>query len=231
MASPAIKIDVYLEVGGKRTFAGALDWHGWCRSGHDQESALQALLEYGPRYSRVLKTARLGFKAPKDVSAFVVREQLKGNATTDFGAPGLAPASDAEPVNPAELQRLKKILKACWEALDDAIETANGKALRTGPRGGGRQLDGVLQHVLDSNTGYLNQVGWKFQRDTADDLSHQLMLNRQAMIDALAASARGEIPAKGPRGGIRWSPRYFVRRVAWHILDHAWEIQDRVSLD
>jgi hypothetical protein len=24
-----------------------------------------------------------------------------------------------------------------------------------------------------------------------------------------------------------WSPRYFVRRSAWHALDHAWEIEDR----
>jgi hypothetical protein len=42
------------------------------------------------------------------------------------------------------------------------------------------------------------------------------------------ASARGEIPAKGPRGGLRWTARYFVRRLSWHILDHAWEIEDRM---
>jgi hypothetical protein len=48
------------------------------------------------------------------------------------------------------------------------------------------------------------------------------------MLDALEASARGEIPARGPRGGRRWSPRYFVRRATWHILDHVWEIEDRM---
>lgn len=222
------KIEVYLEAGQKRTFAGSLAWPGWCRSGRDEDSALQALFEYGPRYARVLKAVRLDFQAPTDVSMFVVRERLKGNATTDFGAPGLAPSSDADPVEAAELQRFEKILEACWKALEEAIESAAGKSLRTGPRGGGRQLDGILQHVLDSNTGYLNQVGWKFQRDTADDLGHQLELNQRAVLDALAASARGEIPAKGPRGGRRWSPRYFVRRIAWHVLDHVWEIEDRV---
>jgi hypothetical protein len=30
-----------------------------------------------------------------------------------------------------------------------------------------------------------------------------------------------------PRGGTYRLPRYFVRRVAWHVLDHAWEIEDR----
>ena len=89
-------------------------------------------------------------------------------------------------------------------------------------------MEGVLQHVLDSNTGYLNQVGWKFQRDTTDDLANQLEQNYQAILNALASAARGEIPARGPRGGVRWSPRYFVRHLAWHVLDHVWEIEDRV---
>ena len=34
-------------------------------------------------------------------------------------------------------------------------------------------------------------------------------------------------PPPGPRGGKRWLPRYFVRRVGWHVLDHALEIEDR----
>lgn len=41
-------IDVFLEAGTKRTFAGALDWPGWCRSGPDEGAAVQALLDYGP---------------------------------------------------------------------------------------------------------------------------------------------------------------------------------------
>jgi hypothetical protein len=47
------KIDVYLEAGQKRTFAGALAWPGWCRNGRDETSALQALFDYGPAGARV----------------------------------------------------------------------------------------------------------------------------------------------------------------------------------
>jgi hypothetical protein len=97
-----------------------------------------------------------------------------------------------------------------------------------GPRGGGRQLEGIIQHVLDSNAGYLNAVGWKLQKSDGTNLEDQFGQVQQATLRALTASARGEIPTKGPRGGSRWSPRYFVRRVAWHILDHAWEIEDRI---
>lgn len=228
MARSSKKIDVYLEVGKKQTFAGAIDWPGWCRSGRDEESALQALFDSGPRYKRVLRASRLGFQAPTDVSAFVVVERLEGNATTDFGAPGIAPSNDESPVNAEELHDFQKLLRACWRAFDDAINTATGKSLRTGPRGGGRQLEGIIQHVLGSNEGYLNQVGWKLKKSDSNDRSNQLEQNRQAILSALTASARGEIPAKGPRGGVRWSARYFVRRVAWHVLDHAWEIEDRV---
>jgi hypothetical protein len=228
MARAANKIAVYLEVGQKRTFAGALDWPGWCRSGPEEAAALQVLIDYAPRYARLLHTARLGFKAPKDVSALVVRERLRGNATTDFGAPGAAPSFDTKPVDSEEFRRLAKILKAGWRIFDQALEMAAGKMLRTGPRGGGRQLDGILEHVLDSDAGYINQVGWKFKQDSTVDLDSQLEQTRQATLRALEASAHGEIPARGPRGGVRWTARYFVRRIAWHVLDHAWEIEDRV---
>ncbi|HEX9977438.1 MAG TPA: hypothetical protein VGB41_02310 [Acidimicrobiia bacterium] len=46
-------------------------------------------------------------------------------------------------------------------------------------------------------------------------------------IAALGGRLRGEIPAEGPRGGVRWPSRYAIRRAAWHVLDHAWELEDR----
>ena len=50
---------------------------------------------------------------------------------------------------------------------------------------------------------------------------------RQAQEQLVAT--QGEIAEYGPRGGKRWSPRYFVRREAWHVLDHIWEIEDRLG--
>jgi hypothetical protein len=222
-------IAVYLEIGKKRTFAGAIDWHGWCRSGRDEESALQALVEYGTRYARVLRAEEFGFQAPADPSAFSVVERLKGNATTDFGAPDLAPAADAKPVLEAELQRLKFLLKACWHTFDAATRSAAGKELRKGPRGGGRELENIVEHVIGADEGYLSRLAWKVKSDGAADQSERLKRTRKAILEALTAAAHGAVAARGPRGGIRWKPRYFVRRVAWHVLDHAWEIQDRIQ--
>ncbi len=221
------QLNVYLEVGSRRTFAAAIDWPGWCRMGPDEATALQTLFDYGPRYARILRPARLGFQVPNAVSAFAVVERLKGNATTDFGAPDLAPTSDTQPLNDTELRRLRALLKACWRAFDAAVERANGKTLRVGPRGGGRTLDGVVQHVLGAEIGYLSGLGGKVS--LSETPQPPLERTRQAILKALVASARGEIAAHGPRGGKRWPPRYFVRREAWHVLDHIWEIEDRLK--
>jgi hypothetical protein len=117
-------MDVYLEIGNKRTFASALDWPGWSRSGKDEALALQALLDYGLRYERAIESAQLGFQAPKDVSAFTVIERLKGGAGTDFGAPGAVPSVDTEAVPEAELQRFQALLEALWLSFDAAARMA-----------------------------------------------------------------------------------------------------------
>ena len=226
MAQSSNNIDVYLEIGRKRTFAGVIEWPGWCRMGRDETSALQALFEVGPRYARILRRTRLGFQVPHDISAFAVVERLKGNTTTDFGAPDIPPISDARPVRGTELRRFQAILKACWRALDLAVESAQGKVLRKGPRGGGRTLDGILQHVQGAEIGYLSSLGGKVLRAQAPQPSPEEI--RQAILKTLIASAHGEIAEQGPRGGKRWLPRYFVRRTAWHVLDHIWEVEDRI---
>jgi hypothetical protein len=221
-----VRVDTYLEIGKKRTFAGAMDWPGWSRSGRDEGSALQALFEYGPRYERALRGAQVEFQAPTDASAFVVVERLEGNATTDFGAPAIAPAGDTRPVDGAELQRLQMLLAAGWQALDKAVRASAGKELRKGPRGGGREVDEIVQHVYGAEVAYLRQLGWQLKNE--EDRNQDQRRFRQTVLDALVAAVHGELPAQGPRGGARWTPRYFVRRTAWHALDHAWEIEDRI---
>ena len=47
---PAPVMDVYLETGPKKSFACALDWPGYCRSGKTDAEALEALARYGERY-------------------------------------------------------------------------------------------------------------------------------------------------------------------------------------
>jgi hypothetical protein len=220
-------MDTYLEIGQKRVFAGSLDWPGWSRSGRDEGAALEALLAYGPRYAQVAERAGLAFDAPEEAGAFRVVERLPGSATTDFGAPEAIPDSDRGRIDAGQLARFGSILTACWQTFDATAEAAIGVELRKGPRGGGRELEAITRHVLGAEQGYLGRLAWKVPKHEAMNLNEEMRLTRQAIMDALLAAERGEIPERGPRGGAIWPARYFVRRVAWHVLDHAWEIEDR----
>ena len=219
-----------MEVGNRRVFAGAVDWPGWCRSGKTEEAALETLLDYGLRYAAVMSAAGIRFNAPRDPGALDVVERLKGDATTDFGAPGMAPAIDDEPIKTADGRKLSKILEACWAALDSAAEAAYSKKLRKGPRGGGRELAAIVAHVVDAESAYLRSAGGSFKRDEAAEMSEDGARLREEIRKTLAARARGEPRPENPRRKAKpWTPRYFVRRTAWHALDHAWEIEDRAT--
>jgi hypothetical protein len=222
MAHTSTLMDVYFEAGQKRTFAGAIEWLGWCRSGRDEASALQALVDYAPRYAQALRNVGMAFEAPTDPSAFTVVERLNSGPDVDFGTIRKPPSSDIRPVSDAEIKRFVTFLQACWQAFDAAVQAAKGKQLRKGPRGGGRELDGIVAHVCDAQGGYLARMGWKLQ--PGSDLAQVKLATMQALEEA----PRDGVPERGPRCGLRWTPRYFARRVAWHVLDHAWEIEDRI---
>lgn len=214
---------IYLESAPKRTFAGALEWPGWARSGRTDADALGALHAYGPRYARVVG-ARAGFDPPKATSAFEVAERLRGGATTEFGAPGEIPAADERDLDPSELERQLRLLAAVWNAFHAAGERARGIELRKGPRGGGRDLPKMVEHVLGAEMGYLAKLGARY-RGAPDDAAEL----RRVAVATIRAVARDE-PIPDPTAvKRRWPPRYFIRRSAWHVLDHAWEIEDRAD--
>jgi hypothetical protein len=227
-----VPVESYLEIGSKRVFAGAIDWPGWSRSGRDEEAALQALFAYGPRYRDALRRSEVAFTLPAKPSALRVVQRLKGDATTDFGAPSIAPAADARSVDRRWLSRQTRILRACWAAFDHAAANVR-RALAKGPRGGGRELEGIVGHVIGAEASYVRMIGGKvpaFETPPIQEPGGRAALEeeRGIVLEALERAVVDGIP-EGPRGGKRWSAPYFVRRAAWHVLDHAWEIEDRSS--
>jgi len=217
---------VYVEVGEKRTFAGAVEWPGWQRGARTQDAALQALLDYLPRYRNAIGRAARDLEAPRDSGDLHITERVPGNATTEFGAPGVPPQADSRPLDDEDLERLVRLQQACWRALDRAAAAAEGKELAKGPRGGGRDLDEIVLHVLDADAGYLRALGVSYPGAGRLRL-HDAAALRNAIVAAVRDAPRDGPPPTGPKGGKRWTVRYFVRRSAWHALDHAWEIEDR----
>jgi hypothetical protein len=208
---------IYLEVGSKRVFASALDWPGWTRAGKDEKLAIEALLAYLPRYAIVPRTARIAFPTE---AQFKVVERVTGNATTDFGAPGIPASSDTKPLSTAEADRICALLAASWKVFDNVVAKSPAQ-LRKGPRGGGRDRDKIADHIIDAESAYTTKLGLKLRAPKRDDAAG-VAATRKAVLDAIRASTGRPQTAEK-----RWSPRYAARRIAWHVLDHAWEIEDR----
>jgi hypothetical protein len=196
---------VYLELGSKKVFACALEWPGWARAGKTDDDALEALAAYAGRYEPV--TARAGITFPKSATRFDVVTKVKGDATTDFGAPHKWIVADDDPLTKAQAARLTKLVEASWGIFDRVVKGAPA-ALQKGPRGGGRDRDKIVDHVADAEKAYASKM-----------LLAPKERDRESIARALQ-TAVGDVEWK-------WPPRYAARRIAWHVLDHAWEIEDK----
>jgi hypothetical protein len=211
---------VYLEVGQKRVFACALEWPGWCRSGPTEGRALDALAAYAARYAVVALEAGIDFPGTRR-NGFHVVERLPGSAGyTDFGVPGAVATHDREPLMRQEAERQAALVRAAW-VIFDRIAAAAPAELRKGPRGGGRDRDQVIDHVLGAEASYARKLGVKRRQPARDDAPAIAAL-RDAIVTVLRAPWDGAPLV--PKG---WPPRYAARRIAWHVLDHAWEMADR----
>jgi hypothetical protein len=202
---------VLVEVTPKRAYASALDWPGLARAGRDEAAALEALASALPRYRAVLEAA--GLAAPRTDSLEVV-ERREGDASTAFGVPAVVADADRRPVDEREAASLAAIVRAAWLAFD-AVAAAAPEELRKGPRGGGRDTSKVVEHVHGADQAYAGVIGITTRGLDMAEL-------RAAVLAALARPSDGS-----PMAGKRWPPRYAARRIAWHALDHAWEIEDR----
>jgi hypothetical protein len=198
--------NVYIERGNKRVFACAYDWPGWCRSAKDEAAALETLADYADRYRGVAEAAGLRF--PKTAARFVVVDRVKGDGATDFGVPHKVAPRDGGPVTTAQAKKYVALLEATWLTFADVVAAAPAK-LRKGPRGGGRDRDQIATHVTDAEKAYSRKLGIRTIKDP-DEI-------RAAILDVVRTRETDT----------NWPIPYAVRRITWHVLDHAWEIEDK----
>jgi hypothetical protein len=212
-------VDVYIESGSKRVFACSLDWPGLCRSGKDEGQALKVLADYVSRYADVAAEAGVPFPATRG-DELVVVEKVPGSSGTDFGVPGAQAKRDTDATDSEEAKRQTALLQASWRVFDGIVAAAPAE-LRKGPRGGGRDRDKIVDHVLGAEAGYSRLIGLRLSAPHRHDAG-AVSEFREAIRDRLSGSSDGSpLAAKG------WPARYAIRRIAWHVLDHAWEIEDR----
>jgi hypothetical protein len=146
-----------------------------------------------------------------------VVERVDGDAGTAFGVPSVVCAADREPVDAPEAERHASLVAASWAELDRVAANAP-EELRKGPRGGGRDRTKMVRHVVDAEAAYASVLGRKHTPSDATAITDM----RADLLEVLRQPSDGS-----PIAGRRWPPRYAARRIAWHVLDHAWEIEDR----
>lgn len=203
---PKTTTRVALEVGKRWTFATALDWPGWCRRGKGgDEAALEALQEYADRYRALVGPSF----TPGELT---VVGRVDSDMHADFGAPGVPGPWDDDPLPAKEADRLTSLLEACWAGFDAAV-AASPAELRKGPRGGGRDRDKMADHVREAERSYARKVGVAPPPRTPWDEQRGLI------AEAL----------RHPGDELRWPVRYCLNRMAWHVTDHLWEMQDRAQ--
>jgi hypothetical protein len=211
------RLAIALEGTGRKVFASAVEWPGWSRSDKTAEAAIERLLAYAPRYEPVARAAGQALGTLFDVD---IVEHLEGGSGTEFGVPSRPTAADARPTDAAEAARLAAIVEAAWASFDRIAAGAPAE-LRKGPRGGGRDRDKIVGHVDESDWYYAREIGIKVRQPAAGDRAAVRAL-REAMLAVVREPSDGR-----PLADRRWPVRYAARRIAWHALDHGWEIEDR----
>jgi hypothetical protein len=208
----AKRIAVSIEAAPKKVFATAVDWPGLSRSRETEELAIEALAAYSDRYAPVAKLAGEGFPKTDGLDLEVV-ERSGGGGGTEFGVPSNVTDQDRRLVTAKEADRLARLVEAAWRTFDSTAAAAP-ESLRKGPRGGGRDTSKMVGHVVEADEAYAREMGIKLKAPISEV--------RAAMLEVLRQPSDG-----APLADRKWTARYAAHRIAWHALDHAWEIEDR----
>ena len=217
-------IRVTLEIGpkGKKVAAVAPDWPGLERGAKTGEAAVERLLSYAPRYATVTKLA--GMEAAfATITAVDVVERYPGTGSTDFWGISFAFSSiDQGAMSGEELERELRLMRACWEFFDQVRSRVSAEMQR-GPRGGGRDRDRIVRHVVATELDWAKMLGLP----SLDDrllTDEGLKAHRDAYCDAIR-----DYHSQGKMAGkmAKWPLRYLIRHTSYHTLDHAWEMEDK----
>ena len=196
------KVAVCLELATKRVFASALEWPGWCRAGRDEAQAIEALVAYASRYTKVASEAGLKLPAKPEVD---VVERLAGSAGTDFGVPGAIAKHEQRALSKNEADRRIALVEAGWRVFDGVAKRAPA-ALSKGPRGGGRDRDKIVEHVLGAEVAYAQKLGARLKQPNLGD-ANAIAEHRSAIVAALR-------DPQSPPKSKPWPAAYAARRIA-----------------
>lgn len=211
---------------GKKSVAFALDWPGWSRGAKTPEQALEILESYRDRYRPAAVAAGFGddFDAEGDLE---VVEDRVGTGSTDFWGISFAPSSfeQQDPMDVEEMERKILLLQATWSYFDDVAARVSPE-MRKGPRGGGRDRDRIVRHTIRTESeDFAKRLGIRIPEEAALTPAG-LREHRERYVEAMRTYNAGE--GKRMRS---WTLAFLIRHSAFHVMDHAWEMEDKDLTD
>jgi hypothetical protein len=218
----ANQLRVALEVGPreKKVVAVAPEWPGLERGAKTGEAAIEKLQSYLPRYAKVAKLAGMDAQFAA-ISTVEVVERYKGTGSTDFWGISFALSSlDGRDISHKELERQLNLMQACWTYFDD-VRICVSAEMQKGPRGGGRDRDRIVRHVVGVEQDWATKVGVRAPQDEVMIDHDGLNAYRDAYCTAIR---RFHSEAKMAR---TWPLPFLIRHTAYHTMDHAWEMEDK----
>jgi hypothetical protein len=206
---------------GKKVVAFAIDWPGWSRGAKTSDLALATLDAYRQRYRPIALAAGMADEFDAAGPLHVIEERV-GTGSTDFWGISFSPSSSEQgPMGDTEIERKIALLRACW-AFFDGVAGRVSAEMRKGPRGGGRDRDQIIGHTIWVEIhDFTKRLGLRIPE--AGALAPDgLVAHREAYVAAMRAYNRGE--------GTRmrsWTLPFLIRHSAFHVMDHAWEMEDK----
>jgi hypothetical protein len=150
-----------------------------------------------------------------------VVEQYQGTGSTDFWGISFAFSSiDRQDVSGEDLEREMTLMQACWTFFDDVRSRVSAE-MQKGPRGGGRDRDRIVLHVLATEQDWANKLGVGTEQGARVTDAKGLKAYRGAYCAAIRT-----FHSEG-RMARTWPLRYLIRHTAYHTMDHAWEMEDK----
>jgi hypothetical protein len=215
-----IRFNIELGPKGKRSVAYAIDWPGWSRSAKTPDKAIDVLEAYRQRYRLIAEIA--GFGAEFAAAGPLIEvDRYTGTGSTDFwGISFAASPGEREEMSEQQLERRLALLQADWAFFDQVAKRVS-PGLKKGPRGGGRDRDQIINHTLGwERTGLAVNVGIEYPEGALLD-PDVLRQYREDYVEALREHHANVQKAR------KWELSYLIRHSAFHMLDHAWEMEDK----
>jgi hypothetical protein len=150
-----------------------------------------------------------------------VVEQYGGTGSTDFWGISFAFSSiDGQRMLSKDLERELTLMQACWTFFDDVRGRVSAE-MHKGPRGGGRDRDRIVRHVVGVEQDWATKVGVRTPEDAVVTDDDGLKAHRDAYCTAIRT-----LHSEGKMART-WPLRFLIRHTAYHTMDHAWEMEDK----